>query len=110
MVRQNSYKKSGRDFDTGRLELLAEGLVIQTLHVGFFDNEGSVLDRLHHQFIPQHGLALSSKQHEIYLSDFRKTAADKLKTVYVNQSPSKINSFEYCKGYSAVTWTAEWCR
>ncbi|WP_321162810.1 GyrI-like domain-containing protein [Paeniglutamicibacter gangotriensis] len=35
-----------------RLGSLAEGLCVQTLHVGSFDDEGPVLERMHHEYIP----------------------------------------------------------
>ncbi len=63
------------------LETLAEGRCVQTLHVGSFDAEGEVLDRLHHEFVPEHGLRLAGKHHEIYLSDFRRVAPEKLRTI-----------------------------
>lgn len=64
-----------------RLETLAEGRCVQTLHVGSFDDEGPVLDRMHHEFIPNHGLRVGGRHHEIYFSDFRKVTPDKLRTV-----------------------------
>jgi len=63
-----------------RLEELAEGLCIQTLHEGPFDDEGGVLKRMHEAADAQ-GLRLSGKHHEIYLSDFRRTAPEKLRTI-----------------------------
>lgn len=63
-----------------RLEELAEGLCIQTLHEGPFDDEGGVLERMHEAADAQ-GLRLSGKHHEIYLSDFRRTAPEKLRTI-----------------------------
>lgn len=64
-----------------RFEKITEGLCVQTLHVGSFDNEGQVLDYIHHEFIPQNGLKMRGKHHEIYLSDFRKVPAAKLRTI-----------------------------
>ncbi|MFG6280147.1 GyrI-like domain-containing protein [Microbacterium sp. 5K110] len=64
-----------------RMETLAEGLCVQTLHVGSFDEEADVLDEMHHAFIPGQGLSLSGKHHEIYLSDVRRTSPDKLRTI-----------------------------
>lgn len=64
-----------------RLERLDEGLCVQTLHVGSFDDEGPVLDELHHQFIPDNGLRMTGRHHEIYLSDLRRTAPEKLRTI-----------------------------
>ena len=40
-----------------------------------------MLDRLHHEFVPANGLELTGKHHEIYLSDFRKVAPEKLRTI-----------------------------
>jgi hypothetical protein len=64
-----------------RFETLDEGLCVQTLHVGSFDDEGPVLDDLHHRFVPENGLALTGRHHEIYLSDFRRVEPAKLRTI-----------------------------
>ena len=67
--------------DKLRLESFDEGRCVQTLHLGPYDAEGPVLDRLHHGFVPENGLSLRGKHHEIYLSDARRTAPDKLRTI-----------------------------
>ncbi len=64
-----------------RLRPLSEGRCVQTLHLGPFDDEGPVLERMHHEFIPDHGLRLTGKHHEIYLSDPRRVAPEKLRTI-----------------------------
>ena len=64
-----------------RFELLDEGLCVQTLHIGSFDDEGPVLQRLHEEFIPSQGLTPTGHHHEVYFSDFRRTAPDKLRTL-----------------------------
>ncbi len=64
-----------------RLEVLSEGCALQTLHVGPFDEEGPVLERMHHEIIPARGLRMVGKHHEIYLSDLRRTAPEKLRTI-----------------------------
>lgn len=64
-----------------RVESLTEGLCVQTLHVGSFDDEAPVLARMHDEFIPDAGLRLSGKHHEIYFSDFRRVAPEKLRTL-----------------------------
>lgn len=78
-------KVAQKDAPTGlnkiRLEELSEGLCVQTLHIGSFDNETDTLEKLHHDFIPKNGLKLTGKHHEIYLSDFRKVAPQKLRTI-----------------------------
>jgi hypothetical protein len=64
-----------------RLETLEEGTCVQTLHVGPFDEEGPVLDRMHREFIPSHGLRMTGRHHEIYLSDLRRADPAKLRTI-----------------------------
>ena len=64
-----------------RFDLLDEGLCVQTLHVGAFDDEGPVLQKLHEEFIPNQGLTPTGHHHEVYFSDFRRTAPDKLRTL-----------------------------
>lgn len=67
--------------DDVRLEVLAEGRCVQTLHVGPFAEEGAVLARMHEEVIPAHGLRMVGKHHEIYLSDLRRTAPERLRTI-----------------------------
>ena len=64
-----------------RLETLDEGRCVQTLHIGSFDDEGQTLARMHQEFIPASGLAMTGRHHEIYLSDFRRTAPARLRTI-----------------------------
>ena len=64
-----------------RLAELDEGLSVQTLHVGSYDDEAPVLEAMHHTFIPANGLRMTGKHHEIYLSDPRRTAPEKLRTL-----------------------------
>lgn len=64
-----------------RLESLVEGTCVQTLHRGSFDDEATVLARMHDEFVPSRGLRLTGRHHEIYLSDPRRTAPDRLRTI-----------------------------
>jgi hypothetical protein len=64
-----------------RLRAYDEGLSVQTMHVGSYDDEGPVLKRLHEEFLPQNGLVETGHHHEIYISDPRKTAPEKLRTI-----------------------------
>lgn len=67
--------------DDVRFETLAEGTCVQTLHLGSYDDEAEVLRRLHEQVIPDAGLRLSGRHHEIYLSDPRRVAPERLRTI-----------------------------
>ncbi len=67
--------------DELRVETLDEGLCVQTLHLGSYDDEAPTLDELHNTFIPGNGLRMTGRHHEIYLSDARRTAPEKLRTI-----------------------------
>jgi len=64
-----------------RLMELAEATCVQTLHLGPFSEEGPVLKEMHEVYIPGEGLRMTGRHHEIYLSDFRKVAPEKLRTI-----------------------------
>lgn len=59
---------------------MEEGRAIQVLHVGPFDREPETLKRVE-EFIRSNKLEKNGLHHEIYLSDFRKTAPSRLKTI-----------------------------
>ncbi|TCS17400.1 GyrI-like domain-containing protein [Caulobacter sp. BK020] len=80
-ARTRAREKLGALPDGLRLERLEEGLCLQTLHVGAYDDEGPLLARLHGDVMPSGGYAFAGRHHEVYLSDPRKTAPEKLKTV-----------------------------
>jgi len=76
-----SKKKNPAALDKVRLENYAEGLSVQIMHIGSYDDETPVLAAMHGEFIPENGFVENGKHHEIYLSDPRKVAPEKLKTV-----------------------------
>lgn len=64
-----------------KFETIEEGKCVQMLHVGSYDDEPESFT-LMEQYAAENGLLRPSKVHrEIYLSDFRKVAPEKLKTV-----------------------------
>lgn len=63
-----------------RFEALHEGRCAQVLHVGPYEEVPPTIQRLH-DFVLGQGFRLRGKHHEIYLSDPRKTAPEKLKTI-----------------------------
>jgi len=73
-------KLSAADLARVRVQVIEEGRCAQTLHVGPFSEEGPVIEELH-ATLEGAGLALAGKHHEIYLSDFRRTAPEKLRTI-----------------------------
>lgn len=78
---QKASAKLGPPPPSLRFEVLDEGLCVQIMHIGPYDAEGPVLVRLHGEFLPQNGLTETGRHHEIYLSDPRKSAPEKLRTV-----------------------------
>mgnify|MGYP000966789839 CR=1 FL=1 len=63
-----------------RFESFHEGSAVQLMHIGPYSAEGPNIARMH-AFIHENGYKVNGKHHEIYLSDVRRTAPEKLKTV-----------------------------
>ena len=63
-----------------RLESYHEGPSVQIMHHGPYSAEGPTVAKLH-AFIAENGYALRGKHHEVYLSDPRKSAPEKMRTV-----------------------------
>jgi hypothetical protein len=63
-----------------RLERYHEGLSVQIMHLGPWADEAPTIEKLH-AFARDQGYRLRGKHHEIYLSDPRRPAPDKIKTV-----------------------------
>ena len=77
-------KKPDLHLSLARLEKLTEGLCVQIMHIGPYDDEPTTISILE-KFIEQSGyvtdFTATRRHHEIYLGDPRKTAPEKLKTV-----------------------------
>jgi len=63
-----------------RLERLEEGRCVQAMHVGPWADEGTTIARMD-EAAHAAGRALAGPHHEVYLSDPRRTAAARLKTL-----------------------------
>ena len=81
---QEAANKKKTDFSSVEFWTCDEGLCVQCMHTGPYDDEPATVERMH-RFVEEQGFALDITDqrlhHEIYLSDARKTAPDKLKTV-----------------------------
>ena len=77
-------KKKKLDFSKVEFLTIEEGLCVQCMHMGSYDDEPITVNMMH-EFMEQQGyeLDITDKRlhHEIYLSDARKVAPEKLKTV-----------------------------
>ena len=81
---EEASKKKKSDFSKVEFLRIEEGLCVQCMHIGPYDNEPETVE-LMHRYMHEQGYELDiteeRRHHEIYLSDARKTAPDKLKTV-----------------------------
>ena len=78
--KQVEKKKNPVALSKIRFELFSEGQVAQTMHLGPFSEEGPTVERVH-AFILENKSRPVGKHHEIYLSDIRKAAPEKWKTI-----------------------------
>ena len=76
--------KKKTDFSKVEFFSYDEGLCVQCMHIGSYDDEPATVEVMH-KYMEEHGYVLDITQerlhHEIYLSDARKVAPEKLKTV-----------------------------
>ena len=63
-----------------RFESFAEGKAAQIMHIGPFSEEGPTVEKVH-AFIGDSGSQRIGKHHEIYLSDIKRAAPEKWKTI-----------------------------
>ena len=81
---EEAERKKKTDFSKAEFLTVHEGLCVQCMHIGPYDEEPATVSMMH-AFMEEQGYTLDITDqrlhHEIYLSDARKTAPDKLKTV-----------------------------
>ena len=81
---EEATKKKKQDFSKVEFLTYDEGICVQCMHVGSYDNEPATVE-LMHKYMEENGyvLDITDKRfhHEIYLSDPRKCNENKLKTV-----------------------------
>ena len=81
---EEATKKKKTDFSKVEFFTYDEGLCVQCMHIGPYDDEPATVE-LMHNFMEEQGYELDitdeRMHHEIYLSDARKVAQEKLKTV-----------------------------
>lgn len=82
-IREVRKKKNLVSLDKIRFASLAEGKSAQIMHIGPYSAEGPNIEKIH-RMIKESGHTFDGmiqKHHEIYLSDPRRTAPEKLKTI-----------------------------
>ncbi len=91
---EEATKKKKTDFSQVEYLTYDEGVCVQCMHIGSYDDEPKTV-ALMHEYMKVNGYDLditeSRYHHEIYLSDPRKCAVDKLKTVVRHPSAFEKN-------------------
>ena len=81
---EEATRKKKTDFSKTEFWTYDEGLCVQCMHLGAYDDEPATVELMHH-FMDEQGYVLDISDrrmhHEIYLSDARKATPEKLKTV-----------------------------
>lgn len=81
---EESGKKKGQDFSKVEFMTIKEGLCVQCMHIGAYDDEPATV-ALMDRFLSENGyendFTDKRRHHEIYLSDARRVAPERLKTV-----------------------------
>ncbi len=81
---EEAARKKKMDFSGAEFFRYDEGLCVQCMHIGAYDDEPATLELMHRYMAEQrYALDITDQRlhHEIYLSDARKVAPEKLKTV-----------------------------
>ena len=90
---EEATRKKKMDFSNVEFLPVEEGLCVQCMHTGSYDDEPATVSMMH-EFIESQGytLDITDKRlhHEIYLSDARKVAPEKLKTVIRHPIRKKV--------------------
>lgn len=81
---QEAFRKKKEDFSKVEFLTYNEGLCVQCMHIGPYDDEPETIQRMN-DFLTEQGyepdITDQRLHHEIYLSDARRVAPDRLKTV-----------------------------
>ncbi len=77
---QKQLEAKGKPAPRVRLETMREGRVVQVMHKGPYGDEPRTIEKMH-AYAAQQGLEFHGLHHEIYLSDPRRTAAERLRTI-----------------------------
>lgn len=77
---QLKQKKNPPALPKIKYEPFTEGKAAQIMHIGPFSEEGPTIQKVH-QAIFDNGFKITGKHHEIYLTDIRRAAPEKWKTI-----------------------------
>ena len=81
---EETTRKKKKDFSKVEFFTYDEGLCVQCMHIGSYNDEPITVEAMHEYMIEQgYELDITDERfhHEVYISDVRKTSPEKLKTV-----------------------------
>ena len=81
---EETTRKKKKDFSKVEFFTYDEGLCVQCMHIGPYNDEPITVEAMHEYMIEQgYELDITDERfhHEVYISDVRKTSPEKLKTV-----------------------------
>lgn len=79
-MEQLKQKKNPPALPKIRFECYAESKAAQIMHIGPFSEEGPTIQKVHNAIL-ENGFKITGKHHEIYLTDIRRAAPEKWKTI-----------------------------
>ena len=83
-IKNETEKKKKQDYSKVKFMTIEEGLCVQCMHIGSYDEEYKTISMME-QYLEEHGfisdLSPNRLHHEIYLSDARRVVPEKCKTV-----------------------------
>ena len=81
ILHATAEKKKSKVIAAIRPMLFNEGLCVQAMHIGPYDDEPAKIAALHADYLPANNFVETGKHHEIYLSDPRTVKPEKLRTI-----------------------------
>lgn len=93
-AKEEAQRKKGIDTSLAELITVSEGLCVQCLHIGSYNEEPATVAKMDHYLLEQgyeNDISDRRRHHEIYLSDPRKVSPERMKTVIRHPVRPKID-------------------
>ena len=93
-AKEEAQRKKGIDTSLAELITVSEGLCVQCLHIGSYNEEPATVAKMDHYLLEQgyeNDISDLRRHHEIYLSDPRKVSPERMKTVIRHPGRPKID-------------------
>lgn len=93
-AKEEAQRKKGIDTNLAELITVSEGLCVQCLHIGSYNEEPATVAKMDHYRMEQgyeNDISDRRRHHEIYLSDPRKVSPERMKTVIRHPVRPKID-------------------